>query len=634
MNIEEEADPDGIYADIDVGTDGNDIADDTPLPEPAFIANDPCFFANLNHLRKDDPQRNFYVGPAAGNKGFRRWTPVHQTEIHNNIAGTYCDTYDNSAEPRVNWSHIEKEYNESHQSIALKYFLKFFPPKVWTSMIEGTNANLRLRKYKPNVTRTTLYKFLGIQLTKVLERPRGSVEDLFSQKKKGHVGNCRGGDYENRFNIKLNEHKTLLDNFRLRVPRTSDDDVEENDPWYQVRELIDEFNSNMVASFKPGKFIVVDEIMSAWKGLSGEFQLDGIPHQQKIARKPEGIGAEMKAAACGESGITLQLDIMEGAEAMKSKAFTKEYGSGCAAVLRLLAPWKYQNKVVIADSAFSSLLTLMALWCLYKTFFIGIVKTAHSFFPNEYFKNWFAMEESRRNNSMNASERGEWAVMTTTFRDRLSQTNAFHADPDYKVMAICWADRKAKCIISNWGNTRRCDTDIVRERSVVIRDENGELRLKRKDKTVMQPNVIHDFYKYFGTIDVNDHYRQGTLAIERNWLTKRWWTRIFQTVLGVIVTSAFYAYTLELRFQQDTSRLCFLDFVDVLCYELTNFSEKRVSRRSDVDNAPPVSDISQQNIGFFFSRLLYFSHRPLKKIILSSHFLNIHCILLQPKEIA
>ena len=55
--------------------------------------------------------------------------------------------------------------------------------------------------------------------------------------------------------------------------------------------------------------------MSAWKGPDGEYVAEGMPHKTKIAHKPEGAGAEMKALACGETGILLKLDVMEGREA-------------------------------------------------------------------------------------------------------------------------------------------------------------------------------------------------------------------------------------------------------------------------------------------------------------------------------
>ena len=64
--------------------------------------------------------------------------------------------------------------------------------------------------------------------------------------------------------------------------------------------------------------MVIDEIMSSWRCLGREFDW-GMPHVSKIIRKPEGVSAEMKAIACGESGIIMGLDIMEGKEAMRQK---------------------------------------------------------------------------------------------------------------------------------------------------------------------------------------------------------------------------------------------------------------------------------------------------------------------------
>ena len=51
--------------------------------------------------------------------------------------------------------------------------------------------------------------------------------------------------------------------------------------------------------------------MSAWMGSDGEYVAEGMPHTTKIARKPEGVGAEMKALAFGETGIILKLDVMD-----------------------------------------------------------------------------------------------------------------------------------------------------------------------------------------------------------------------------------------------------------------------------------------------------------------------------------
>ena len=63
--------------------------------------------------------------------------------------------------------------------------------------------------------------------------------------------------------------------------------------------------------FHPGKYLLVDEIMSAWVGLCALFTAFGIPHLTKFARKLQGVGVEMKVVACGDSGMLLGLDIQE-----------------------------------------------------------------------------------------------------------------------------------------------------------------------------------------------------------------------------------------------------------------------------------------------------------------------------------
>ena len=59
--------------------------------------------------------------------------------------------------------------------------------------------------------------------------------------------------------------------------------------------------------------------MSAWKGQEGKYSAHGAPYVTKIARK-EGVGAELKAAADGETNIMLSLDIMEGKERQRVKS--------------------------------------------------------------------------------------------------------------------------------------------------------------------------------------------------------------------------------------------------------------------------------------------------------------------------
>ena len=105
-----------------------------------------------------------------------------------------------------------------------------------------------------------------------------------------------------------------------------------------MRSLIDNFNANMKKIFHPMKYLLVDEIMLAWVGLCALFIAFGIPHLTKITRKPQGVGAEMKAVACGDSGMLLGFDIQEGTERNSQKNIA-EYGFSSHGALT----WCLQN---------------------------------------------------------------------------------------------------------------------------------------------------------------------------------------------------------------------------------------------------------------------------------------------------
>ena len=122
--------------------------------------------------------------------------------------------------------------------------------------------------------------------------------------------------------------------------------------------------------------------MSSWISRKQDYTSDGIPHLTKIIRKPKGVGTEVKCLADGVVGIMLQLEICEGKEAEAQKKWS-HLPAGTAQTLRLSDPWHGSGRIVVADSAFSSVTT--AIECRKKgLFYSGIVKTASCEFPKDY----------------------------------------------------------------------------------------------------------------------------------------------------------------------------------------------------------------------------------------------------------
>ena len=72
-----------------------------------------------------------------------------------------------------------------------------------------------------------------------------------------------------------------------------------DDPWAEVRWMVDGFNEKRRKEFKVGWGVTVDETMIAWQGKSGP---GGIPHMSCIHRKPDPLGCELKNACDCSSG--------------------------------------------------------------------------------------------------------------------------------------------------------------------------------------------------------------------------------------------------------------------------------------------------------------------------------------------
>jgi len=63
----------------------------------------------------------------------------------------------------------------------------------------------------------------------------------------------RGGNYTERFEVTEDRYRSLLQCLRLRGPKPPGLDV---DPWWEVRDIINNFNINMQHAFSPGNFMV------------------------------------------------------------------------------------------------------------------------------------------------------------------------------------------------------------------------------------------------------------------------------------------------------------------------------------------------------------------------------------------
>lgn len=322
--------------------------------------------------------------------------------------------------------------------------------------------------------------------------------------------------------------------------------------------------------------------MSAWRGRDTFECIFVLPHKTKIIRKPEGVGAELKSLADGESGILLHLELMEGKEAQAAKEFCNEFPSSIAMTLRIVKKYFNTGITLHADSAFSSVTCAYAL-LERGLFFMGCVKTASKRYPKEYLNRW-----GRQENVPRGSHK--------TLKSTLTMENGAVRP----IFAVAWKDLTIKNIICTRGVTSVQGDPSIRHRRRIVEVEYGHEN-DRYDIAIPRPQAIEMFYSCFSNIDVHDHYRQGSLAFERTWSTKTWWHRLFMTIFGMICTDSYFAYRLEWKnrnYGDMAGMLIYKEFLHRLAYQLINMEdmERPNLRRRGNNNQEnvdrPVSDIS------------------------------------------
>ncbi|CAG5033168.1 unnamed protein product [Parnassius apollo] len=255
--------------------------------------------------------------------------------------------------------------------------------------------------------------------------------------------------------------------------------LDDSDKWRNTRTLIIMVNDKLKDTIRPGAKTTVDESMFAWYGRGAYFK-DGMPPVMKIKRKPKGVGCEVKTACNSNTKIMMRLEINESKEAISTKKWQREFGAGTATTLRLTEPWRGSGKVIVGDSWFASVKTAVELFKV-GLYFIGLVKTAHSF----YLVSDMAAEC--------ATHKGA-SVVSKTEKDSV------------QLIACAWNDKKTPTFVST------CETILPslpsRKRCY---DDEGNLFFRE----VARPKLVQQYFDGAAAIDIHNNIRQDGLALEK-----------------------------------------------------------------------------------------------------------------------
>ena len=278
------------------------------------------------------------------------------------------------------------------------------------------------------------------------------------------------------------------------------------DRWSEVSWIVSGFNRNRKSTVNPPWLICVDESMVAWTG-------QGCPNLSFVPRKPGPLDIEVKNACDGCSGVMLHLEIQDNKvhacmhlhknvydlcllvqEMMARKKYRDRYSASVATTLRLV---KFANekrvtkedrvdRVVVADSWFTSVSTAEALWGEFAIKFIGNVKTATRKFPVEDMR-WM----------LHQGGRGDICVYTSDSGD---------------LFGVGWHVHHYKTFVANAGSTQWA-TPAKKKRQ---RDDGSNYW-----REVPRPGVCEIYYSANGKIDQNNRTRQYLLKLEKTWATNR-----------------------------------------------------------------------------------------------------------------
>ncbi len=428
-------------------------------------------------------------------------TPWVESEISQSLNGTVL---------RRNWyvSHASGQRIMENESIAgltpYDYFTWMFPMHHLEHIVTLTNAQLVYHQ-KSVTNGSEILKFFGtiVLMSRFEFGPRRDLWNSVSKNK--YISAPNFGQI-----MPYHRFESLRTCIRFSNNGLRDDDGAPN-RWGLVDDFVRAINMHREMYVSPSEVICVDESMSRWYGLGGDWIDVGLPTYRAIDRKPEN-GCEIKNSACGRSGIMLRLRIVKSPCDEERNGGNNEQSHGTTVTTQLIEPWKHTNRIVCGDSYFASVQTAQALY-QNGLRFIGVVKTSHRKFPQKY------LGEVKLNG------RGNWFSMVH-----------HGTEGNCDMGAVLWVDRERRHFISSVGTTLP-GANIYRERWRRIGNES----MKTVTETRV-PQIAETYYAAAAQIDRHNRCRQKDLQLEKKFMVREWSIRVNTSLLAICIVDSWLLY--------------------------------------------------------------------------------------------
>ena len=303
------------------------------------------------------------------------------------------------------------------------------------------------------------------------------------------------------------------------------------DKFWEVRQMVQAWGTNINDNFIPGYMNCLDESMSVW---TNKFTCPGfmfVPH------KPWPFGNEYHTVCCCSSGIMWGIDLVEGKDHPQQLGIQQYYnfGSTVGMLLRMLAPIYHKGFIVILDSGFCVLKGIIEL--RKKGVFASALIKKRQYWP-KYIK---GDDIKAHFENKNMGDADSWGGTLDNI--------PFHVyamkELDY-VMSLMSTYGTNDC---DNGKETRCDW------------KEGPTM---KSVTFKYPEVIHNHFMFQHAVDDHNGKRHSPISLEVVWATKRWANRVFAFLLSITEMNCFLAQS---HFT-DRKSGSMLEFWKQLAYEL------------------------------------------------------------------
>jgi len=415
--------------------------------------------------------------------------------------------------PHMRWSNP----NANSKREISDYFDAFFlPAEVLDQITNYTSDRLKKKMLQP--VRVAEFKtYLGYLL---LLRLWGtdSKSELWSESSFYNLSSIKPANI-GQYGMTLNRFDDITHCLAF-IPMSLDPNPNESaapfNSLHTLKELggvIEGFNEQRRNNFEPGATIVVDEGEWTSNGVHRSHS-HGLTHIIKGKPVQDDLMFEMACDCKTKICLALELQFSDRVDCLEFDGVNVNQET--ALTLRLCKGFFGSRRTIYGDSKISSVETALSLREK-GLFFMGLVKTSNPQFIKDFLRNFEYDFHGQSVHYMKefATEKGS-----------------------YPILATGWNDGRIQTIVSSCGKA-----NLEGEPKTKREKESKARKSTPASAPIPRDAITAEYHSNCNGVDVHNHHRQRTLALEDRIKTRCWRFRGFCSIFGIAITDAYLAHS-------------------------------------------------------------------------------------------